>query len=453
MSLRFLESWDHEISGEGDASVKWDLFAPGAGLVGPTAARTGVNGFNLAAGAGNELFDKTLTAQATWIVGTALNIQAAANPLDLRLINTYDGTDVQCWVETNENTPGYTLSLVRDATVVATSGADAIPLDATWYYMELKNTIADAGGLLECRINTSVVVTFTGDTKATVNATADKIRFGFLGSYQHYFDDIYICDGAGAVNNNYLAGSTSPYFRVEALLPGGAGTTTDWTPAAGSNFQNVDEADPDSDTTYNSTATQDAIDTYALGNLAGGNITIAGVQWVGFVRDEAVGNTALKRVIRSGGTNYFGAAFDPGTAYDYALEILETNPDTSAAWTRNGVNGVEAGIQLTAVGGLLIARVSQIVLEVGVAIGAVIAPPPPPPPPPPPLTFKGRWAFDRRRVINWLHHKEYEYDQAVHDPQRHPHSSRYALRDRPGSRRPSLARSRSPQRRLSPSQV
>jgi hypothetical protein len=56
--------------------------------------------------------------------------------------------------------------------------------------------------------------------------------------------------------------------QVETIRPDAAGNHTDFTPLAGSNFQNVDETTPDGDTTYNFSSTVNHKDTYRLADLA-----------------------------------------------------------------------------------------------------------------------------------------------------------------------------------------
>lgn len=74
----------------------------------------------------------------------------------------------------------------------------------SWNFIEVKLTIADSGGSFEVRINESVWVTFTGDTKqSSTLATANRIIL-YSRSSDCGIDDLYICDGTGSVNNTYL---------------------------------------------------------------------------------------------------------------------------------------------------------------------------------------------------------------------------------------------------------
>jgi hypothetical protein len=146
----------------------------------------------------------------------------------------------------------------------------------------------------------------------------------------------------GAVNNDFLGDVT-----VTALYPSGAGTTSGWTPSAGSNYQNVDETPANDDTDYNSTATLNAKDTYAMQDCAAG-ADIRAVQILAAVRKGAEGPGQVKLVTRSSSTDYDGAAQGiGGTSYSYVREIRETDPATAAAWSESGWNAVEIGLKKT----------------------------------------------------------------------------------------------------------
>src|SRR5262249_37892481 len=147
--------------------------------------------------------------------------------------------------------------------------------------------------------------------------------------------DLYICDGQGSLNNDFLGD-----VRIQASIANGAGATTNWTPSAGSNYQNVDDATPNEDTDYNSDATAGDIDTYAMGDVTPAAGAVKGVMVSMRARKDDGATRTLQAAIRTGATNYFGASQNLTSSYAYYTEIWENNPNTSSPFTISDVNGL-----------------------------------------------------------------------------------------------------------------
>lgn len=232
--------------------------------------------------------------------------------------------------------------------------------DNTWAYIECKWLIA-ASGTFVVRVNGQTSINFSGDTltSKTADTTWDAIYLaGMTGpnnstnyalrnplsgsAFTVWIDDLVIGDLQGSVNNDLLGDQV-----VTTLVPSGAGTTTQWTPSAGSNYACVDDSVPDDDATYVSTDTTTEIDTYAVGDLTSTG-TIHGVQVMAFARNES-GTGTLRLVARSGTTEEASASdLSVDTSYSYKRAIWELDPDTDAAWSASGVNAAEFGIKKTA---------------------------------------------------------------------------------------------------------
>jgi hypothetical protein len=134
---------------------------------------------------------------------------------------------------------------------------------------------------------------------------------------------------------------------VLATDPNGAGDDSDWTPSAGSNYENVDDgALLDEDTTYNETSTDAHQDLYTYEDLPATVVTIDGIQITNEAR-IAAGNMNLSTVVKTGTTTDVGDP-DAISSEDYVTttaRILEEDPDTLAAWTPSGVNGAQFGVR------------------------------------------------------------------------------------------------------------
>lgn len=60
---------------------------------------------------------------------------------------------------------------------------------------------------------------------------------------------------------------------------------------------------------------------------------------------DGTGPGNIQFAARSGGTTYYGASQAIGIGYDNYQEVWNTDPATSAGWTRAGVNSAELGLK------------------------------------------------------------------------------------------------------------
>ena len=325
-----------------------EIAAPSASVATSTS-RGSFRGVNL--GAINTTYLQTEPVQATGgnatvIVGFYLKTPASL-PTAARLLTIRAGVEAQCHV--NMDTAG-NLTFYRSSNVLGT--VSSVLAANTEYYLEFKIVVDDSAGSLELKkadltangddAAPMSVWTVTGvDSRASATTTGwDKIRVTSLGTGT-IIDDIYVANSAGSTNNDYLGN-----IYVETIEPDGAGSSTDFTPSTGSNFQNVDDSPVmDDDSTYNETSTTSHSDLYAVGSisLAG---SIYGVQVQGGVR-VTTGSNNVRLQARQGSTT--GESSDvavSSTSYVGAFNVFETNPDTAANWINSEIASMEAGIKL-----------------------------------------------------------------------------------------------------------
>lgn len=280
------------------------------------------------------------SSQSTFIVGFA----SCAVPTIGPLVALYDNGNRKVYLQAGVSG---TISAYSVSTLLATSAVNVLP-PTGWFYIEMKTLIAVAG-TVEVRVNGVTVLSFSGNTTISGNATANTLWLvGYIGDYNElfYYDDLYLCDGSGATNNDFLGDC-----RVEALFPSGAGATAAWTRGgtdSGANWSQVDEATPNNDTDYNKSNTIGQTDTYAMTDLVSATGIIYGVQKMNYVRKDNAGGRSVAPVLCIGGTDYVGAATSIGDSYVYTREIEEISPSTLAAFTISEVNALETGIVVTA---------------------------------------------------------------------------------------------------------
>ena len=331
------------IDGGGDHYATADINNKWNNSVGVTVSsgtgRFGGNSLKLGDLAAGSFLQKTLDAQATWIVGVGL--QPSGFPTSsVPIIRLLDQGTQQLELRVN---PDGTLTVTRNGTALS-SGTSTFALRAgTYYFIELKATIANAisSGTCKVQVNGQLVITVaTGqDTQNTSNATANSVTFHGTAS-NSMIDDVYICDGQGSANIDFLGDC-----RVIAVLPNAAGDESEWTltgTGLSSNYQGVSSNPPSGDTAYVSAATVGHTDLYNFADLSVTG-TIFGVQFSLYARKDDSGSRTLANVVKSAGTEYAGTTFYPGLSYSFFFDVRETDPATGSAWLVAGVNAVQAG--------------------------------------------------------------------------------------------------------------
>lgn len=321
----------------------------GGGSNGATGARTGARAYNSTANSHNAR--KTLTfGTDTGIAGFAFMGSAWPGSGTQSLFSFMDVTGASgtrqfsIGVNASRQLVAHRGSSVGGTLLGTSTSAFSSSIS---YHIQVKVLIHASAGTVDVLVNGVSWLTLTGvNTRGAAATTLGGIWIGQAStgdSCTFNFDDLYVCDTAGAANNDFLGDR-----KVVALLPSGAGSSTQFTPSAGSNFQNVDESAPDDDTTYNSSSTIGHKDLYAMGDLASTAGTISGVMTSFRARKDDAGTRTLKSKIKSGATEGNGTDRNLSTSYVTYNDMFEQNPDTSAPWTGSGVNGMEAGVEVVA---------------------------------------------------------------------------------------------------------
>ena len=289
----------------------------------------------------SSVFSPIFSTSQTFVVGFAYyspTTISTANPFIIMNIIDGNTNTVQCSLGT---LPSGQLAVYRgDTTALNTSGTSSLGLVSnTWYYIEIKVTIADSigAGTCEVKVNniTWVTVDAGQDLKAGTNAFANHIRFGRCvnGASDIRLTDIYIDNGT-----TFLGDCT-----VSTLTVSGAGTTNTLTTGT---FADVDDALVDSDSTYAESAVNGQLATFAMSNLPGTPTTIHAVSPRNCVRKTDGGTKQFGAVVRSGGTDYVQATANALDSFIYDAPILTVDPATGVAWVAAGVNAVEVGVKV-----------------------------------------------------------------------------------------------------------
>jgi len=233
-----------------------------------------------------------------------------------------------------------TISARRGTTVLGTS---TFALTQNVYqYIEFKVKISATVGTIEVRVNTVPILTLTGqNTLTTASATWNEIKIGQFAftAPNVYVDDIYVLDGSGSFNNDFLGD-----VRIDAVFPNADGNSSQFTRSTGTDqYATVDETSPNGDTDYNETATVGNRDTLNYPNAPVAGANILAIQGDVYGRKTDAGGAGVKLITRIAGTDYQGTEVGIGTSYNYQRQVWDVKPSDSTAWTDTDFNAAEFG--------------------------------------------------------------------------------------------------------------
>lgn len=338
MSLVFVDGFDHYAFA--DMSKKWSI--PGGGSFSTGTFRTGTQSYALAGSTNPFNLFPAGDAHATFIVGFAFRLASFVTSGYCGAMLLYGDAGTTSHVTLGVN-PSGKLHVLRggvSGTLLGAESGISIALN-NWYYVEMKAVLHDTTGSVVVRVDGATVINLTGiDTNnAGVATTFDTITMR-PDITTMFYDDLYVCNGAGSAFNDFLGD-----VRVQTIYPTGAGNSTGLTPSTGSNWDAVN--DPTANITdYVSSAVAATKDTYAFGDVTSGYTALAAQSVLYGSKAEAGGSRSMIPVIRSGGTDYDGTAKVLPTGFIMHRSIYETNPNGAVAWTSAAMNAAEFGVKV-----------------------------------------------------------------------------------------------------------
>ena len=162
--------------------------------------------------------------ESEYIMGYAVKTPATLQN-NVKFLSVDLGSQIQLAVRVNSD--GSITARRGDSVTLGTSPTGLFTT-STWYHFEFKIVLDNSVGSIEFRINGVTVWELTGvDTRFDDEGTWDGFRMFQIGDNTVY-DDIYICDGVGTTNNDFLGDVV-----VETLFPVSDGDLTDWTTSTG----------------------------------------------------------------------------------------------------------------------------------------------------------------------------------------------------------------------------
>ena len=228
-------------------------------------------------------------------------------------------------------------------TVISTTTA-VFALD-TWYRVEFMSTTSASSSPYEARFysESGVLLDTLSGNKTQLNDPFGGSIFGksfntATRAMVAYFDDYAVSDsdwvGPGACIR---------------LAPTANGSTMQWTAGTNSSdYQEVDEAPTDSDTTYiQSTGSANDLALFSFQNPVSLGImgTVTAAKLTATTKENtSVTSATLLRLV-SNGSNLDGSTFNGSTSYSRRFLLSITDPATSEAWSVSALGTVQGGVK------------------------------------------------------------------------------------------------------------
>jgi hypothetical protein len=367
-SFGIYHSWPLGIGGDGGVSqrsilTRWNWAGFGAQIV-PAASPRGTNALWIP---WNGAVAKTHSHHSTFTQGFRLKMAQIGGVgggsigeglaiflnCDLTLLSLAVNLDGSLYVYGNGS----------PSTVICTTGSTSVISPDTWCYLEWTATLADAVGgtdmlaTVSVWINNKLVCTgshLMGRPSWQLRSGTPTFNRVFLLSGvntdgQAYFADYYLTNGDGPTNMGRLGGSRSPYgVLVEPFFPASDGSSLDWIPSTGTDhYAMVNEVIADMDTSYNSSSTLDAVDSYVWQQLPTFIGTIKSAQLSFIARSTEEGTRVIKANIGVGGLEIQGSPFALCSTYFYQHHAFDVDPATTLPWLQPAFNSKNFGVTLT----------------------------------------------------------------------------------------------------------
>lgn len=216
----------------------------------------------------------------------------------------------------------------------------------TEHYLEIKTLISATVGTVEVRLDGSGTpdINLTGQNTLSTGGSA-LVSFIGLGcnvnGAVNYFDDVYVNDATGGVNDGFMG-----EIRVDYHMPNANGAHSEWDRSTGADqYATIDEV-PQSVSDYNSTSVADELDTVAVENFKNTGGTILAVQVNVLGSKTGDGGAGTAPVVRIDGTDTVGTTNYQSAGWAYLRQNYDKQPDTTD-WNETDFNAMEVGYKKT----------------------------------------------------------------------------------------------------------
>lgn len=338
MSLLFLEGFGgyatgaHSYAAGADPTLNWTSWTDSFTLTSLHSGSQGNIKYLTSTGQPRLITPTFSSATSTVIVGARIyNSSGGAAYAKLRT-----GTSLCGSIMLISNKLWYTRNIDGSLYSSAESfSADRSVPSNTWQYFEVKVVLSNSVGTVDFWVNGVAAGSHTGkDTAYSSNTTCDNVQFCIDTTYYDWSSTARITDIY--VDNSTRHGPMDIWYQAADT----AGSAANFTPSAGSNYQNVDDIGSDGDTTYNSSTATTTKDQIAHGDTL--SVAPVALQPMVMARYVPTGSANIKVGVLSGATEDLDSAVGLGSSYDGVRgKIYEVDPNTSSAWTASNADSAE----------------------------------------------------------------------------------------------------------------
>jgi len=237
-----------------------------------------------------------------------------------------------------------TTSSLAGGSVLATSPV-LMPLAGQWAHIQVKIFISNTAGTVELHLNGQVAANWTATGLNTRNGSANfyanVINWESNSAAGEVVDDFYAFNDQAPAPNTFQGD-----VHAVRQLPT-SDIAINWARNTGpNNCLAVDDTQDDGDSTYVSTLTVNATDTYGMAPLSPTPNTIICVQPRYEARMDDAGPHTMNAQLTSGGTTVNLPTMNVASTYAVASQAFPQDPNTGLAWTPAAVNACLLGIKL-----------------------------------------------------------------------------------------------------------
>jgi hypothetical protein len=246
------------------------------------------------------------------------------------------------------NPSGNTLTIQRGSTVLGTLASCGLSAVA-WHYLEVGAVVNGTTGSVVVRLDGVTILSVSGvNNQGASGSLVGRVAIGQLdnqtGSSNAYFAHYYFCDASGSSPWNTFLGDV----RVQTLLPTSNGTVQFTPNGLTNNYQNAAKVPPLPGTDFNSDSTVGQQDIFNCGTLASGLTSVFGVNVKTLLAKSDAGARSGATVLKSSSTTVTGTSTALSLSTLQQSTLYQTDPNTSAQWTRTAVNAAQPGYTVSA---------------------------------------------------------------------------------------------------------
>lgn len=305
---------------------------------------------DLATAYGPQLPLARLSSQDDWVFGIALRIPggglSATQYIPVFELNDSDNKHMISLRLRGNGDLRLDLLNIPFGTVNVATAVGAVTDVTVWNYLEFKVKLHGSAGSYDVRLNEASVMSGSGAKTSNSGATRpSQLRLGHSSSGPTWWDDLYILDDQGSVNNDFLGD-----VFVQGPRPNGVGDSSQFDPSAAvDNFTLVNEDAADGDASYVESNTATERDLYQYEDLVDASgATIFGVIAKPVLRKSDGGSRTYKLLAKHGVAEDESPTRHPATDYVRQAYVFETNPTTGSLWTETEYNAAQFGLEIVA---------------------------------------------------------------------------------------------------------